>query len=84
MQFQRIMIVWNFGPLTSLLWHDMTILSRQQEWREMLFHVEDTVEYGVSCHTNVCGMAMLLCYFVAPAGTARTKGLSNNTKYFLR
>jgi hypothetical protein len=38
---------------------DKTILSRQREWRDELFYVENAIECAVSCRANACGVTML-------------------------
>jgi hypothetical protein len=36
-------------------WRNKTILSRQREWRDKLFHVRNAVKCAVSCYANACG-----------------------------
>jgi len=42
-----------------LRWRDRTILSRQREWRDKVFHVENVIQRGTSCYANTGGATAL-------------------------
>jgi hypothetical protein len=52
-------------------------LSRQWEWRDNVFHIENVVQRGTSCHANACGATAL---FGNASPTGMTKRVRSEKK----